>query len=154
MVSDNGIWLLPFFDFFDFHNFFINITYYYLHYLLFNNCNFWITHIHTTSLTNIIYLFLFYQIPHTNLTVKRQAPKDWLCNKEKNKEETSTKIPLVSRGSLPQWGRQFNFCQSSVLWSLMHNVTLVKYSRVCTSLKQRRLKLFAWDLTSTKTPLV
>ena len=77
VVSDNSILL---FSFFQFCSFFLkncmNLTYQYLHYFSFNNWFFWFTHIHTLSLKNIIYLFLFYHIPHQKFTVKRQAPKD------------------------------------------------------------------------------
>ena len=97
VVSDNGI--LLFFSIFQFlFRKYRNITYQYLHYFSFNNCNFRFTHIYTSSLTNIIYLFVFYHTPPTNFTVERQAPKDRPCNKERKKEELSTKIPFVSRG--------------------------------------------------------
>ena len=119
MVSDNGIWLFSFFRFFlvVIKNC-MNLTDQFLHYLPFNNCNDRFNHIHTSSHTNIIYLCLFHHIPHTNFTVKRQAPKYRSCNKKKKKDGPSTKIPFVSRGGWPQnrWELPGNYTYFYKIW--------------------------------------
>ena len=124
----------------------MNLTYQYLHYFSFNNCSFLFIHIHNSSLTNIIYLFLFHHTPLTNFTVKMQAPKYWSWNKYKNKDYPCTKIPFIYRGGWPQWWRQLNCCYLLVLRSLRHNGTVANQSSVCTSRNQRCIKLLSCDI--------
>ena len=124
----------------------MNITYQYPHFLhliiaSFNSLTFILDH------SQILFTLLFCCIPPTNFTVKRKAPKDRMCNKEKNKEEPRTKIPFVYRGGWPRLGRKFKFCLLSVLWSLRHRGTVANQSGMCTSHKHIRMKLFALYIT-------
>ena len=128
----------------------MNLTYQYLRCFSFNNWNFRFNHIHTSSLTNILYLFLFYHITNTKFTVKSQAPKYRSCNKEKKKEDPSTKRPFVSRGCWPQWEIQFNFFKSSFFIFSEKCHCSQPFQSVHSIRKQRRLKLFAWYITARK----